>query len=232
MTANAIFTIPWRILPKWLVGDRLKILMYHSVSDNPRDPHAIAPDEFTQQMKILRSKRVVSLREGLDYLRDGCPLRNVYVITFDDALLDFYTTALPVLREFGYPVTMFVSTGMVAGKAVWDTFDKTKPTMSWKQLEECQGEQVVYGSHTVNHIRLQECSDAKLADELETSLIYLQKRLDVVIPALAYPGGYHNARVRLAARSVGYSCALGASSRWGNGPESDLFQLRRQSFIV
>jgi len=221
---------PWRALPAWLIGNRLKILMYHSISNNPRDPHAITPQKFRSQMKSLQTKRVVSLMEGVSLLRNGFSLRGVYVITFDDALLDFYTQALPVVREFGYPVTIFIPTGIVGGKAMWDSYDTSKFLMTWQQLDECQQWSISFGSHTVNHVRLPECDDATMIDELTSSLHILQERLGNVIPALAYPGGYYDDRVREATRQAGYVCAFIASSRWGNGPESDLLQLRRQRF--
>jgi peptidoglycan/xylan/chitin deacetylase (PgdA/CDA1 family) len=204
--------------------------MYHSISKHQHDPHAISPTEFKHQMRLLLDSHVVSLEEGLVLLRDKRSLKNTWVITFDDALLDFYTIALPILREFGYPATMFIPTGLVGKNSVWDSYDKTKPLMTWAQLEECQKWNVTFGSHTVNHARLNECADETLMDELQRSLQILQSRLQHITPALAYPGGYHDVRVRLAARAAGYDCALVASSRWGNGPESDLFQLRREGF--
>jgi peptidoglycan/xylan/chitin deacetylase (PgdA/CDA1 family) len=222
--------LPWGIVPSWILGDRLKILMYHSISANPLDPNAISPEVFHSQMQRLRSRRVVSLQDGLESIRAGNPLRNLYVITFDDALLDFYINAMPILREFDYPVTMFVPSGLVGQHAKWDTYDNSKPLMSWGQLAQCQQWNVTFASHTVNHVRLTECSDLTLSYELQTSLHMLQNKLEKVISALAYPGGYQDARIRRAAGIAGYQYGLGASSRWGNGPESDLFQLRRQRF--
>ena len=225
-----IHDIPWSILPAWLMGKRLKILMYHSVSTNQFDPHATSPHVFLQHMQALQDKQVVSLEEALVLMQAGSSLSNTYVITFDDALLDFYMTAMPILQGFDYPVTMFVPTGLVGGKAIWDSYDKSKALMTWKQLGECQQWNVTFASHTLNHARLTECSDAVLMDELRTSLQMLADNLGQMIPALAYPGGFHDERVRRVAQDVGYICALGASSRWGNGPESDLFQLRRERF--
>lgn len=227
---NRLRAIPWKSLPAWLAGNRLRILMVHSVSENQSDPHAISPSEFKRQMRSLQGSHVISLEEGLGLLRDKRPLKNTWVITFDDALLDFYTTALPILKEFDYPSTMFVPTGLVGTNSAWDSYDKTKPLMTWGQLEECQQWNVTFGSHTVNHAQLIECSDEILMDELKNSLQTLNNKLEYVIPALAYPGGYHNDRVRQATRSAGYICALIASSRWGNGPETELFQLRRERF--
>ena len=222
--------IPWSSLSAWLTGNRLRILMYHSISDNPRDPHAIPPAEFKKQLHSLQGSCVISLAEGMEYLKEKRSLKNTWAITFDDGLLDFYTTALPILREFDYPVTMFVPTALAGTNAGWDSHDTSKPLMNWRQMEECQQWNIAFGSHTAHHVCLTDCSDDVLMEELKISLRSLRDRLERVIPALAYPGGYHDARVRQAARNAGYLCALGASSRWGNGPDSDLFQLRRQRF--
>lgn len=223
-----LLNLPWRALPAWLVGNRLKILMYHSISDNSRDPHALTPQEFQRQMEFLQTKHVVSLLRALELLAGSSSLRDIYVITFDDALLDFYAQALPILRKFGYPATMFVPTGLVGRQALWDTHDNSKPLMNWEQLRACSAFNVTFASHTVSHARLTECSDADLRSELEISLQTLRSELGEAVPALAYPGGYYDARVRGAVRAAGYTCALTASSRWGNGPESDFLQLRRQ----
>lgn len=220
--------IPWRILPAWLRGNRLRIAMYHSIADNPRDPHAVSPVAFKRQMQAMQTERVVSLDEALRLLHLPQSLKNIRVITFDDSLADFYTTALPILRDFGYPVTMFVPTGLVGTNATWDSYDKSKSLMGWDELEKCQQWRVSFGSHTVNHLRLVDCAESTLIDELQTSYLTLSARLEHVLPALAYPGGYHNPRIRAAAQAAGYTCALGAASRWGNGPESDVFQLRRE----
>jgi len=230
MLINRLQTIPWKALPAWLAGNRLKILMYHSISENKADIHAVSPAEFRRQMSLLQDCRVVSLEEGLQYLRSNQAVKKTWVITFDDALLDFYTTALPILKDFGYPSTLFVPTGLVGTSSVWDSYDKTKPLMTWQQLEECQKRNVTFGSHTVGHTFLTGCPDEVLVEELRNSLQTLKNKLDCVFPALAYPGGYHDTRVRLAAFNTGYQCALGTSSRWGNGPETDLFQLHRERF--
>jgi peptidoglycan/xylan/chitin deacetylase (PgdA/CDA1 family) len=227
---QTLFRLPWRSLPSWFIDNRLHILMYHSIADNPRDPHAILPDEFRKHMQVLRSKHVVSLQQGLEVLRSGRSLRGVYVITFDDALLDFYTNAMPVIQQFGYPITMFVPTGLVGQYSAWDSYDKSKLLMNWHQMEECEKHQVVFGSHTVNHVRLIECADDVILEEMRVSLQMLRDHLENVLPTLAYPGGYQDSRVRSLVRSAGYDCALGASSRWGNGSESDLFQLCRERF--
>jgi len=224
--------IPWAELPNWITGNRLRILLYHSISDNPRDPHSITPSRFEEQMEELSQKgtKVISLKEGIQRLINCVSLKKHIAITFDDAYSDFHQNALPILEDHGFPATMFVPTGLVGKNAEWDSYDQIKPLMNWDEIQEISGRGIELGSHTVSHRRLAECDEGALEHELRSSLDALQERCENVIPALAYPGGYYGPREMSAAKEVGYSCALGGASRWGNGPETDLFQLRRERF--
>ncbi len=94
----------------------LVILCYHGIS--LRDEHEwegglyITPGRFRQALQWLRDwdANVLPLQEGLARLRaDSLPPRSV-VITFDDGFYDFYRHAWPVLSEFGYPSTLYLTT--------------------------------------------------------------------------------------------------------------------------
>jgi peptidoglycan/xylan/chitin deacetylase (PgdA/CDA1 family) len=172
--------------------------------------------------------RVISLAECVRRLEQRLPLRGYVALTFDDAYRDFLANVLPVLEHYRYPATLFVPTGLLGGASVWDSYDKSKPLMTWPELAEAQYRGVTVASHTVTHSRLTECDDRRLAYELQTSLDMLRERLDEVFPALAYPGGDFGLREQKAARQAGYICALGVTSRWGNGPETNLYHLRRE----
>lgn len=229
---DRLIKIPWRGLPQWLIGNRLHILMYHSISANPADPHAVSPARFLTQMQFLQSKRVLPLTDALILLGANETLRDCFVITFDDGLLDFYTTALPILKDFGYPVTMFLPTELVGKTAIWDSFDKTKRLMDWDHIVECQKWKVTFGSHTAHHSRLTELAKDEVQQELTLSLQSLKANCSNFIPALAYPGGYYNESTASYVQQAGYLCALGAASHWGNGPETNLFHLRRERLSI
>lgn len=220
--------IPWKIIPDWFKGNRLHILMYHSISVNEKDPHSTSPVVFEKHMQFLKKKQVVSLADGLKKILLRQALKDTYVITFDDGLLDFYTTALPILRHFGYPACMFLPTGLMGKTSTWDSYDTTKPLMTWQQAADCQAFDVTFGSHGVAHKRLTELAGDKIISELSGSLADLKDHLDNIVLALAYPGGYFNASVKDATIKAGYHYGLGTASHWGNGQETDPFQLRRQ----
>jgi peptidoglycan/xylan/chitin deacetylase (PgdA/CDA1 family) len=225
-----MISIPLSSIPGWISGNRLRILLYHSISRNLADPHATTPEEFEQDMLhlVAREVEVVSLREGLRRVGEGISIRKCVVITFDDAYLDFLTHALPILERFGYPSTLFIPTGLVGKTARWDSYDKAKPIMGWEEIVEADRRGVSLSSHTVNHARLTECTPKGLEYEIRGSLDTLYTRCRNVFPALAYPGGYFGPREQEMVSRAGYHCALGGASRWGNGPETNFFALRRE----
>ena len=96
--------------------ERLLILCYHGVSlddeDQWRPRLFIRPDQFRKRLQTLRSAgaNVLPLREALERLAThSLPPRSV-AITFDDGFYDFYRHAFPLLREFGYPCTVYLTT--------------------------------------------------------------------------------------------------------------------------
>lgn len=96
--------------------DTLVILCYHGIS--LRDEHEwegglyITPEQFRDRMTWLRelNANVLPLGEAFERLgKHSLPPRSV-VITFDDGFYDFYRYAWPVVSEFGYPCTLYLTT--------------------------------------------------------------------------------------------------------------------------
>jgi peptidoglycan/xylan/chitin deacetylase (PgdA/CDA1 family) len=97
---------------------RLCIVNYHRVLE-ARDPLLEGePDvqTFRKHMKMLADCfKVLPMSEALAALQqDRLPPRAI-CITFDDGYRSVHDLALPVLREFNLPATVFVSSGYVDG---------------------------------------------------------------------------------------------------------------------
>ena len=95
---------------------RLLILCYHGVS--LEDEHLwrpalyLEPLRLKERLEILKSSayNVLSLAEGLRRLKSRTlPSRSV-VLTFDDGGHDFYARAYPILKSYGFPVTVYQTT--------------------------------------------------------------------------------------------------------------------------
>ena len=96
--------------------DRLLILCYHGVSLDDehhwRPSLYVSPSVFRSRMETLIRYRcnVLPLAEALNRLsRRDLPPRSV-AITFDDGFYDFVQVVAPILREYQYPATVYLTT--------------------------------------------------------------------------------------------------------------------------
>lgn len=96
--------------------NRLLILCYHGISLD--DEHGWDRElymdraRFRARLELLRAGgyRVLPLGEAVERLRrKSLPARSA-VLTFDDGDYDFSAVAWPLLREFGYPATVYATT--------------------------------------------------------------------------------------------------------------------------
>jgi len=96
-------------------NERLLILGYHGVS--LRDEHLWRPglfmpvDLFVSRLETLSRTgcTVLSLGDALNRLRSRTLPPMAVAITFDDGFYNFYRAALPVLKRFRYPVTVYLT---------------------------------------------------------------------------------------------------------------------------
>jgi peptidoglycan/xylan/chitin deacetylase (PgdA/CDA1 family) len=102
-------------------------LMYHSIVEDPAlTENSIGTSKssavFESHMRALAEKfNPVSLDEIVDFAkgRKTLPSRSV-AITFDDGFLDNYEIALPILKRYNIPSTIYVMVGAVeTGSAPW-----------------------------------------------------------------------------------------------------------------
>ena len=95
---------------------RLLILCYHGVAQ--RDEHEWNPafyvtvEHLSARFRLLRDGgyTVLPLGEAITRLRAGSLPGKSVAITFDDGMHDFYSRALPVVQEFAFPVTVYLTT--------------------------------------------------------------------------------------------------------------------------
>ncbi len=115
------------------------VLMYHYIRVNP-DPRdrtgfalSVTPAAFHAQMDYLARNRfhVIPLSQAVAAIRTHGPLPSrPVVLTFDDGYADFYTTALPVMRRYGFTATEYVVPNLV-GRGSFMTWSQVVAPTGW-----------------------------------------------------------------------------------------------------
>jgi peptidoglycan/xylan/chitin deacetylase (PgdA/CDA1 family) len=180
------------------------ILMYHSISHIPNYFSAVTPEAFEAQMVYLakRGYPVISLAELVRRLEKKEPLGGSVVITFDDGYRDNYTEALPVLKRYGFPATIFVSTDLV-GKADKRNLER----LSVKEMQELKRGGVLIEPHSKSHLRLGELSTEDARTEVLGSKQTVEAWLGKRTAFFAYPYGSYNKETERIVKEGGFSAA-------------------------
>jgi peptidoglycan/xylan/chitin deacetylase (PgdA/CDA1 family) len=192
------------------------ILGYHRFVNKVRHPDTeITPQAFEAQMKDLKDHgiTVIRMQDLLAWKRGGknIPPRCA-VITFDDGWETQYTVAWPILKKFGYPLTMFIYTEGVRGGRFGGG-----EAITWEQLGEMRDAGVDIEAHSKTHQDLRRAYDKVtkrhlspaeyeqwLKDEIAGSKELLEQKLAIKVDCFAVPYGFYNEHIKQVARKAGY----------------------------
>jgi peptidoglycan/xylan/chitin deacetylase (PgdA/CDA1 family) len=101
----------------------------------------------------------------------------VVILNFDDGRLSQYTNALPILDKYGFKATFYV---------VCNYIGKKEGYMDWKEIKTLQKEGHDIGSHSMNHVRLEQLSKKNVEYEVGQSKRCLQDH-GINAKSFAYP---------------------------------------------
>lgn len=215
---------------------RTLILMYH-ILDQPLSKRearfCCTPKRFSQQMQYLSTSGYELLTlDDLDEIANGHrhQKRPGVAITFDDGFEDFHRNALPILKQWEIPATLFMVSRRIGKNNDWmsNRGFPSRPLLSLKQLLEVRDAGVTIGSHTCTHVKLNEISSntEQLQEELQASKKDLELILDQEVKHFAYPFGLHDVTSDDAVKQAGYKTACSTRSGF-NRADVDPLQLRR-----
>lgn len=214
---------------------RAAFLCYHSIAEGGPPFLSLSPELFERQLAALRRGGwAPGGRPTLDALASGRRLRTPHVfLTFDDGYVDNFTSAFPLLREYGWSAIVFVLPDLVDREAefAWPevrghvaAYPEIMRSLSWPMVEEMAAAGIEFGSHTCSHAHLTRLGDEALRQELHDSRSRLRERLGRC-DVLAYPFGEWDARVADAAAAAGYRFAF--SVRNGRGQRDCILSIPR-----
>lgn len=185
----------------------VSILGYHDFKDRGGSPMLIAAPKFRAQMQAIKDSKipVISYSEMMAWKRGEKNIpEEAIVITMDDGWEGVYTYAYPVLKEFGFPFTIYLYKNYVGGAG---------RSMSWEQIKEMMQHGCEVGSHSVSHASLKSPPKNLNADadkqqwvlgELKDSREFLEQNLHIKCLSFAYPYGSFDDSIMETALQIGY----------------------------
>ncbi len=206
--------------------------MYHHVNPNKGDMITVTPEDFEAHLKSIKDGgyRTLCLGElhgfmdGSFKYRDKC-----VVITFDDAYLDNFVYAFPLLQKYNLQAVIFAVTGWLDGasaapinKKELETFTKNPPTHSeaktliakgafshavinWDMARTMQESGLVeFASHTLSHAECDSLNEKELQRELGDSKKRLEEELKTPCQHLCWPRGRFSETAVKVAKKTGY----------------------------
>ena len=204
------------------------MLIYHHVAEDTPRVSSVTAAEFRGHLQYLRDNnfQVIGLDVLIDQLKSGKPIAdNAVVITFDDSYENNYTTAHPILQEFGYPYTIFISPG--------DIDKRTGPVMSWQQIKQMSDDGVLVANHAMWHEHMARPepgeSEADWLKRMRQSILDAERRIKEETGQnhqwLAYPYGEFSAKLEQLVQELGF---IGIGQQSGAiGPLTKLTRIPR-----
>jgi len=199
-----------------IAAEHAVILQYHHVDDDTPASTTTRPDLFAAHLAHLAEHdfHVVPLGPVLQALTVGNALPDSTVcLTFDDAWRDVATCAWPLVREYGWTLTLFVATGAVdAGE---------QDVLTWDEMRALAAEGMTFAPHSVHHdhqgrpgsdeaqaeapVDTLDTRRQSLAADVAMSWARLQAELPeaAVLPVYAYPYGEFDPVLQDVIREVG-----------------------------
>ncbi|NWF53286.1 MAG: polysaccharide deacetylase family protein [Syntrophaceae bacterium] len=188
------------------------ILAYHRFGPSPSDSMTVTTQVFESHLQFLQENgyRALFLRDLVEFgFKKGFPPECRWVgMTADDAHISVYAIALPLIKKYRIPMTLFVYPSAVSNASY---------AMTWAQLRELKATGLFdFQSHTYWHPnfnkerkRLAPAEFEKLVDmQLKKSKEKLEKELGVRISMLAWPFGIHDPWLMNKAAEAGYAAAF------------------------
>jgi peptidoglycan/xylan/chitin deacetylase (PgdA/CDA1 family) len=185
----------------------------------------VSRDAFLQQMNVLRADGydVVPLASVLK-ASPGGKQRQV-AITFDDGYRD-QRWAVELLRDFGFPATLFVTPRFLDGICRPERYWEQWEHLGWDDVAALGREGLDIGAHSATHPDLRTCTARQLDVEAGEARQMLSARLGRDVEHFSYPYGRHDGRVRRAVERAGYT--LACTSQYGtNGTLTSPYLIQR-----
>jgi peptidoglycan/xylan/chitin deacetylase (PgdA/CDA1 family) len=196
----------------------IPILCYHRFGDTGHIKLTVSEKKFRQQMQYLKDNdyRVIPMRDMVNFISGKKSLpKKAVIITIDDGYRSTYEIAYPILKEFGFPATLFLYTD----------FTGARDAIKWSHAKKMYESGLMdIQPHSKSHpnmslIRTSESKSEyrkRILNEVTIPSKRIKGKLEVPLHTFAYPYGDTNKMIIRYLKQNNY--ALGVTVQPGGNP--------------
>ena len=195
-------------------------LMFHDIyhleplSTIPRSAsmYHISEEDFIRHLKIIKTSglNVLTASDFNNFQN------NSIIITFDDGWKGSYEIALPILKEFEFKATFFVTKDFIGQKGFCNKELILRASKSGMEI----------GVHGTSHRMLSNLSKEEIKLEFAICKDFLEDLLDEQVESASLPGGFWNKVIATCAKETGLK-KLFTSSPGINRANHSMLNLKR-----
>jgi peptidoglycan/xylan/chitin deacetylase (PgdA/CDA1 family) len=229
-----------QLLGNFTTHNGVIVLTYHRVNDKlPKDSLVVHPQEFRRQMFFLdfykKQFQVISLNEMIEWLsfkpkyRLKKKTRTKILITFDDGYRDNYIYAFPVLKKYGFPAVVFLTTDYIGTDYKEEKYRDVgwrRDYLNTEEIKEMVTSGISFGVHTMTHPHLTQIPLEEAKREIEESKKVVNELMGSGVCAFCYPYGEYNRDILNLVKECGFSCAFSVNPGINYQGQS-LFEIKR-----
>ena len=197
------------------------ILMYHRFGYDAGNSLFVTPENFFRQMSYLKTKGydVIALDELVMGIENNKRFKHkTVVITVDDGHQDSYTYAYPILKEHGFPATIFIIANYI---------DNEEYFLTWEQIKAMSGNNISFGGHTKNEVYLPSIENSEILwDETAGCKQMIESMAGIPVDYFCYPTGGFTEQIKELLKKAGYKGAC-TTNRGLIGLNKDVYELKR-----
>src|SRR3984893_9571227 len=207
-------------------SSRIVFLMYHeleiagrklSQSESGYVRYILPLDTFRRQMAWIKESgwRGLNVGEALRY-----PAEPGVCITFDDGCETDLIAAAPVLREFGFNATVYLTAGFLG----------TPGYLSAAQARALVAQGFQIGCHSMTHPYLSDLTEPELKREVVDAKLQIEAIVGHPIEHFSCPGGRYDQRTLQMARHPGFA-TVANSKFYANSSSTSPYELGRVAVL-
>jgi len=222
---------------------KLPVILLHGIEPSPSGRYEISNGAFDYLCGALKSYgyQTITLLDLANHFDKGKPLpAKPVIITSDDGYQSMYTNAFPILKKYGYKMTVFLITSMIGDKEAarrlndFDYGDNRVPQRAmliWPEVRVMSKYGCEFQSHTWSHRIISNIPVEDARMELAQSKSDIEINTGKPCIFVAWPHGQYSGEVLGLLGATGYRGALHADGGVNDLADFDFYNILRVSFV-